>query len=181
MRTRLIRPTFWADATVAALPVAARLTLIGLWGMSDDDGYFEWKPSEIAAELYRYAPPKARVKAVEDHLALLVVPAKGEDNAIVVALECGRHGRIPSMPKHRIQSGRHTFGTREQHVGECVAGRGIPRPDASRSLSDTGSETPSSRFGSVSGALPRASESTLDAVALAVGGPVAAMAARRRH
>lgn len=176
MRTRLIRPTFWSDASVAALSVPARLTLLGLWGMSDDDGYFEWKPSEIAAELYRYATPKARIKAVEDHLALVVVPTDGEDEAIVLRLDCGRHGRIPSMPKHRIQSGRHTFPIRDQHLGECVAGRGIPRHSASRSLSDTESESGSVRNGSVSGAQPRADKSPLDAVALTIGGPVAAFA-----
>lgn len=180
MRTRLIRPTFWADATVAALPVPARLTFMGLWGMADDDGYFDWRPSEIAAELYRYAPPAARTRSVEDHLARLVIPGEGEEVGPVQRLECGRHGRIPSMPKHRIQSGRHTFPTREQHLSTCVAGRVLPRPSVSRSESETESETGRSRFGSVSGAPPRDEVSPLDAVAAATGGNVARFAAQKR-
>jgi hypothetical protein len=173
MRTRLIRPTFWADATVASLPVPARLTFMGLWGLSDDDGYFDWRPAEIAAELYRYAPTKARVRAVEDHLTRLA------EAGPIQQLDCGRHGRIASMPNHRIQSGRHSFPTREHHLGTCVAGRAVPRNSASRSLSVTESETVSVRIGSDSGAQPRAGASPLDAVAAQVGGFAGRMAARK--
>jgi len=175
MRTRLVRPGFWADKTIAGLPVTVRLTFIGLWGLSDDAGFFEWKPDEIAGELYRWSPARTRLQHVEAHLASLV------EAGPVQRLDCGLHGVIPSMPRHRIQSGRHTFGTREEHLGTCIAGRGIPRPSPSRSDSVSESETDSVRIGS-DRALPR-STSPLDDVAMAVGGRVAAFAteqARRR-
>jgi len=172
MRTRLMRPTFWADQTIASLPVAVRLTFVGLWGLSDDAGFFEWRPGEIAAELYRWDPVKARQRHVEAHLASLA------EAGPVQQLPCGRHGLIPSMPKHRIQSGRHTFGTREEHLGTCVAGPGIPRPAASRSLSVTESVEGSARIGS-DRALPR-STSPLDDVAIELGGFAAAHASARR-
>ena len=172
MRTRLIRPTFWADAKVAALPVAVRLTFMGLWGLSDDDGYFEWEPVEIAAELYRWAPPRSRPRQVEDHLGRLL------DSGRIVRLECGVHGRVPSMPEHRIQSGRHTFPIRDDHRSTCASSRDIPRPPASRSYTETESE--SVRNGSDKGAAARLSE--LDEAAIAAGGPVASFAASRvRH
>jgi hypothetical protein len=168
-----MRPTFWADATVAEVPVHARLTFIGLWGMSDDDGYFEWRPAEIAAELYRYDPAKARVRHVEDHLSKLT------EAGLVEALECGRHGLIDSMPKHRTQGGRHTFPTREAHLSTCIAGRVHPRPSASRPYRDV-SGSVSDRDVSDSGAPPRAGLSVLDAVALEVGGFAGDHAANRK-
>lgn len=174
MRTRLIRPTFWSDATVAGLPIPARLTFMGLWGMADDDGYFDWKPSEIAAELYRYAPVKKRERDVDEHLTALVAAGP------VAHLDCERHGRIGSMPEHRIQSGRHTFPTRQQHLSTCIAERGTSRNAASRSETVTESETGRGRFGSDSGAPPRADMSPLDAVAVALGGPVATFAVAKR-
>lgn len=174
MRTRLIRPKFWADATVASLPVAARLTFAGLWGLADDDGYFEWEPSEIAAELYRYTAVKARERQVEAHLNALV------EAGPVERLECGRHGRIDSMPNHRIQSGRHTFPTREQHLTTCVAGRGTPRNAASSPVLVSESGTGTVRNGSDSGASPREA-SPLDAVAMVVGGRVAQFAQAKKN
>lgn len=120
---------------MASLPPNVRLTFMGLWGLADDDGYFEWKPGEIAAELYRYANTHSRERQVEAHLAALVGAGP------VKLLECGVHGVIPSMPNHRIQSGRHTFGTAEKHRGTCLTGRGTPRNSASRSYTDTGTYT----------------------------------------
>lgn len=168
-----MRPTFWSDASVASLPAAARLTFAGLWGLADDDGYFEWRPAEIGAELYRYDPAKARVRHVEDHLQRLI------DAGLVELLECGRHGLIDSMPKHRAQSGRHTFQTRETHLGMCIAGRGIPRPSASRSVLVSESVSDRGRDVSDRGAPPRAGDSILDDVAHATGGFVSTLASRK--
>jgi len=127
MRTRLIRPGFWADEIMARLPVSVRLTFMGLWGLADDAGYFEWRPREMAGELYRFEPVGRRERHLREAVDRLVAEGR------VVLLDCELHGLVPTMERHRIQSGRHTFGTRDEHLSTCASLRGIPRPAASRS------------------------------------------------
>lgn len=167
MRTRLIRPEFWSDADMADLPADVRLTFMGLWCLSDDEGYFVWHPREIAAELYRYQQPADREEAVLGHLDALTEAHRIE------ALPCLRHGRVPSMAKHRIQSGRHTFLIRDLHRNACESLRVLPGPSASRSVSDTVSVSDSE---SESG--PAGNGTTLRETMLAQGGFVAELARR---
>lgn len=113
-RVRLIRPSFFADERMAALTDRVRLFYIGLWTLTDDAGFFEWMPSEIGAELYRYLPNGRRTKLVTDALDVL----KG--NGRVVHLDCLEHGLVPTIPEHRIKGGEQSFTLRKRHELRCL-------------------------------------------------------------
>lgn len=94
MRIRQVKPAFWADARIAALPAPARLFYIGLWMTADDAGWLRWDPSQIANELYGYESRKRRERDVETFLALLVSAER------VVVHDCG-HVFIPKLTEHQ--------------------------------------------------------------------------------
>lgn len=94
MRIRQVKPAFWTDARIAALPAPARLFYIGLWMVADDAGWLRWDASQIANELYGYESRKRREKEVETHLALLVTAER------VVVHPCG-HVEIPRLTTHQ--------------------------------------------------------------------------------
>ena len=94
MRIRQVKPAFWADARVAALPAPARLFYIGLWMVADDAGWLRWDPPQIANELYGYEARGKRERNVETFLALLVEAKR------VVVHDCG-HVEIPTLMTHQ--------------------------------------------------------------------------------
>lgn len=94
MRIRQLKPAFWADARIAALPAAARLFYIGLWMTADDAGWLRWDVSQIANELYGYESRRKRERDVEAFLALLV------ESKRVVVHPCG-HVEIPTLTRHQ--------------------------------------------------------------------------------
>lgn len=51
-RIRTIKPDFWKSEAIAALPMRARLTFIGLWSYVDDNGVGIDNEKLIAAELF---------------------------------------------------------------------------------------------------------------------------------
>ena len=94
MRIRQVKPAFWTDSRIAALPPAVRLFYIGLWMEADDAGWLRWDLSQIANELYGYESRKKRereVEAFKDHLL-----ASGR----LVLHPCG-HAQIPTMTTHQ--------------------------------------------------------------------------------
>ena len=52
MRIRSVKPEFWTDSTMAALPLEARLLYVGLWNMADDKGALADDPSEVRLTLF---------------------------------------------------------------------------------------------------------------------------------
>ena len=114
MRVRLVRPEFWSDSKMAALPVPVRFTYIGLWGLADDAGYLEWDAKAIAAELYRYDSPRRRERIVIDHLDRLLQAGR------VRLLACRKHALIPSLPQHRIKGGEQLFTIQKKHDSICA-------------------------------------------------------------
>lgn len=121
MRIRQIKPDFWADEIVASWPEGLRLFYIGLWGVADDAGYFEERPAQIAADLYRYQPRTTRERAVRDRLDRLV-----ECSRVVRLGACGC-ARIPTMPDHQHLGGNRSFKARDEHQRhQSVAVRTIP-------------------------------------------------------
>lgn len=94
MRIRQVKPAFWSDAVVAALPAPVRLFYIGLWMVADDAGWLRWDPSQIANELYGYESRRRRERDVEAFLAQLV-----KVNRVVVH-DCG-HAEIPKLTTHQ--------------------------------------------------------------------------------
>ena len=138
MRTRLIRPGYWADSRMADLPDGVRLTYMGLWCLADDAGYFDANAREIAAELYRYRSAKARERQVAEHLNRLA------DVGCFRRLPCGRHGLIPTIPQHRIKGGQQLFTVQKEHDLGCpthsdVGLRSATEESVSLSVTDTSS------------------------------------------
>ncbi len=54
MRIRSIKPDFFKDDELAALPPIARLLFVGLWCMADCEGRLEDRPTRIRAEVLPY-------------------------------------------------------------------------------------------------------------------------------
>lgn len=51
-RLRTIKPEFWVSEQIAECSTSARLTFIGIWNFSDDQGVHPAKPKTLKAELY---------------------------------------------------------------------------------------------------------------------------------
>lgn len=121
MRIRQIKPAFWHDARIAALPPAARLFYVGLWMIADDAGYFRWDPTEVANELYGYEGRKKRERDVEAFMERLVEVARIE------LFPCG-HGRIPTFTNHQRLAGEtHQVRTFQKEHTVCTHGPAVPR------------------------------------------------------
>ena len=149
MRVRVVRPEFWSDSKMAALPIPVRMTYIGLWQIADDAGYLEWDAKAIAAELYRYESPRRRETMVVDHLDRLLEASR------IRLLPCRRHAVIPSLPQHRIKGGVLLFTVQKKHDFGCATSGSVDILSAtSGSVSDSVSD-------SDSGSLARAREDGL--------------------
>lgn len=70
VRIRTIKPEFWSSLTVAALPVPARLTFVGLWNYADDEGRGILDPRLIKAAIWPLDDGVSTAK-VQSHLELL--------------------------------------------------------------------------------------------------------------
>jgi len=114
MRTRLIRPEFFTDELMAEASIETRLVYIGLWTLTDDAGYFESRPRQVAAVLFGFEDPAPREARVEAALAWLV------DHARVRHLPCGSHAVIPTIPHHRTSGGVPLFTIRKRHETRCA-------------------------------------------------------------
>lgn len=108
MRIRQVKPEFFADADVSALPYAVRLLYIGLWCCADDAGWIEWRPERIAHDLFGYEPRARREGHLAEWSALLV--ASGH----LAIYDCGC-ACIPTLPRHQRVTGKQNYRNREAH------------------------------------------------------------------
>ena len=114
MRIRQVKPAFWTDVRIAALPPAARLFYIGLWMQADDAGWLRWDASQIANELYGYESRKRRERDVETFLSLLAETER------VVVHPCG-HVHIPTLTDHQhLSVASKQVRTFQREHAECV-------------------------------------------------------------
>jgi len=111
VRIRQVRPEFWTDETIAALPDAARLFYIGLWNVADDAGWLEWQPHRIGALLYPYRQIRKRERDIVAWGTLLA------DDGRLRVYECGC-AEIPTLPRHQRITGKQTFTVRDRHYGK---------------------------------------------------------------
>jgi len=51
-RIRTIKPMFWVNDDMVALPFEYRLLFIGLWNFADDEGFLEYKPAQIKLQVF---------------------------------------------------------------------------------------------------------------------------------
>jgi hypothetical protein len=69
VRIRTIKPEFWTNEELAALPPLARLVFIGLWNLADRRGRLEDRPRRIQVSILPYEDDvniNALLKALED-------------------------------------------------------------------------------------------------------------------
>lgn len=104
-----MRPEFWSDALVAAMPPAVRLFYVGLWCVADDYGWLRWNETEIAALLFPYESPKKRVRDVSGWATVLT------DSGRLVLYRCGC-GCIPTLPRHQVNGGKKSATNRDKHL-----------------------------------------------------------------
>lgn len=112
-RTRLIRPSFFTDETMAGASIPTRFVYIGLWTLCDDAGYFELKPRQIAAALFPYDGQAKRQKVVDKALEDLAASRR------VRYLDCGIHAIVPTLPKHGAKGGTKAETYLVEHRKEC--------------------------------------------------------------
>lgn len=62
-RIRSLKPSFWEDGDVASLTLPARLVLVGLISLADDDGRFVATPTAIGGYLFPHDDfPPAKIR-----------------------------------------------------------------------------------------------------------------------
>jgi hypothetical protein len=108
MRIRQVRPEFWSDETMAALPPAVRLFYIGLWNMADDAGWIEWRVPRIGAVLFPYESVRRRTRDIESWSAAL------SDAGRLVLYGCGC-AQVPTLSRHQRVTGKQSFTALDAH------------------------------------------------------------------
>lgn len=94
-RIRTIKPSFWADADVADLSRDARLLLVGLISMADDDGRFLASSSAIRGYVFPHdAITETRLQSWLEEIA---------NTEIVRFYTTGKrlYGYFPNYRKHQ--------------------------------------------------------------------------------
>jgi hypothetical protein len=136
LRIRQILPQFFADEEVAALTDRSRLIYIGLWCVADDEGYFPWKPGEVAYALGMHRIGRHGIeKAVAEIRAL---PGRCR----VELLPCDRHAVVVNLSQYQRYS-KSTHNVRRhaaEHQLECVPAFIPPTPHISPSKRPSGTE-----------------------------------------
>lgn len=99
-RIRSVHPGLWTDEEFVALPMEARLFLIGLWGESDDYGLFEWKPVGLKM---RIAPAdnidaSAVLAALVSHRFIVKIEREGRPIGVVRNFRKFQRPKNPSAP-----------------------------------------------------------------------------------
>ncbi len=88
LRIRQVKPAFWSDAKLIRLSPDVRLFYVGVWAISDDAGWFDWDPEQVAVDLH------LRRAFVDRAMAALVKTGR------VVLHDCG-HGEVPHLVEHQ--------------------------------------------------------------------------------
>lgn len=104
-----MRPEFWSDALVAAMPPAVRLFYIGLWCVADDYGWFRWNATEIAALLFPYEPARKRLRDVK----AWAEPLDTSDRLVLYRCGCAC---IPTLLRHQVNGGKKSGTNRDKHI-----------------------------------------------------------------
>lgn len=93
MRARLLKPGFFTNEALGALPLAARLLFAGLWCLADREGRLEDRPLRIKAEVFPYSK-KVKIESFLDQLA---------QGRLIIRYEAGgeHYIWIPSFLKHQ--------------------------------------------------------------------------------
>ena len=119
MRIRQVKPDYWRDEIIAAMPDSVSRFYIGIWQEADDAGWLRWNVAEIALDLYGYEPRSRRERWVAERGKALAEAGR------LVFHDCG-HAYGPKLTKHQKFGGRPVYTQRDAHARECAP----PRADA---------------------------------------------------
>ena len=118
-----MRPDFWQDDTLGHMPDALRLFYIGLWCVSDDAGWFEWKPAQLGAALYPYRSAARRTRDIVTWGEALETAGR------IVRHPCGC-AHIPTLTKHQKIGGNPSRQFKEKHMHHVMSDEsGLVRTD----------------------------------------------------
>lgn len=120
LRIRSVKPDYWRDRLLAALPADVREFYVGLWMEADDAGWLRWRPEEIAADLYPYRAVRTRERNVERWGARLAELGRLEMHS------CG-HAVIPTLARHQFRPGHPVETIEREHRRDCH-GEELPGP-----------------------------------------------------
>lgn len=111
-RIRTIKPSFWGSRPIARLSNDARLLVVGLISMADDDGRFLASPSAINGFIFPNdeIPPAKTRKWLAEITASGLVREYGDDV---------RYGCFPTWHEHQVIN-RYTPSTLPAPPVECV-------------------------------------------------------------
>lgn len=70
-RIRSIKPGFWEDEKIGALPIPCRLFFIGTWNLADDEGVFRANPAILKSKIFPY-DENLRISEINKWLDALV-------------------------------------------------------------------------------------------------------------
>ena len=95
-RIRTIKPDFWRDEALSALPPETTLLAIGLLNHADDEGYFNAHPKLIESDVFPLRELSRSVTVMLDELHSIgyIEVFKGADGK--------RYGHIVNFSKHQV-------------------------------------------------------------------------------
>lgn len=94
MRIRSIKPDFFMDEELAAIPATTRLLYIGLWCLADGHGRLEDRPSKIKASLLPYEEWDVDRALGDLHAARFIVRYTAGDKKLIQVRTFAAHQRI---------------------------------------------------------------------------------------
>lgn len=114
-RIRTIKPEFWGSPDVSRLSRDARLLLIGLFSMADDDGRFLASPNAIIGHVY---PNDDNVSAAQIR-KWLAECSEGDEPVHLYEAERIKYGCLPNWHKHQ-RINRYTPSKMPAPLIECA-------------------------------------------------------------
>lgn len=131
MRARNIKPGFFQNEVLAALPFEFRLLFIGTWMIADREGRFEDRPSRIKMQLFPAdnVDVEAGLQALHDHGLILRYDVERTRYCLIPAFRKHQHphvkeavSTIPAPGEHRAstvqeqcESGTSSVQAQEEH------------------------------------------------------------------
>lgn len=102
-RIRTIKPMFWVNEDIVALPFEYRLLFIGLWNFADDEGFMKYKPAQIKLQVFPGDDVNitAGIKALSNRgkgpIEVIDIPVDGE-NVKVLRIKNWKDHQVISRP-----------------------------------------------------------------------------------
>lgn len=106
MRIRTLKPGFWGDERMAALPHSTRLLAIALLNFADDEGYFLANPALVRGALFPFDEDTTNVRRGLEELAqigFVRLGIDGESRAVGQVVNFLKHQKIDRPNPSRIK------------------------------------------------------------------------------